>query len=185
MRRRLTDDEFDQQIFGAQRYAWRWEQQPAYEVGYETEKLAAFLAGRPETPTDNPDMVSYLDAVQAMTADGRRLGRVRVVDDPPTGYQRWLRWMDQWSRAAGEEIHYLSRTLLRQMGRPPVEPDTDWWLIDGEKLIIMRFAPDGSGRRLEAELVIDEPEVRLARLWRLAVVSWAIDEETASLPAAA
>lgn len=185
MRRRLTDDEFDNEIFGAQQYAWRWEQQPAYEIGYESDKLAAFLAGRPETPTDNPGMVGYLDAVRAMVRSGRRIGRVRVIDEPPTGYQRWLRWMDRWNIEAGEEIHYLSRGLLRQMGRPPVEPDADWWLIDGEKLIIMRFAPDGSGRRIEAELVADEPEIRLARLWRLAVVSWAAEEESVPLRTAA
>jgi len=86
--------------------------------------------------------------------------------------------MDQWNIAAGEEIHYLTRGLLHQMGRPPVEPDADWWLIDSEKMIVMRFAEDGSGRRTETELWIDEPEIRLARLWRLAVISWAAEEES-------
>jgi hypothetical protein len=93
--------------------------------------------------------------------------------------------MDQWSRAAGEDIHYLPRTVLEQMGPPPFEPDADWWLIDGEKLLLMRFAPDGSGRRVETELVVDEPVVKLARLWRLAVISWAAEEESSPLPAAA
>jgi hypothetical protein len=185
MRRLLDDNEFDARIFGARQYAWRWEQQPAYEIGYESKKLAAFLAGRRESPLDNPGMVDYLNQVRRMTLSGRRLGRVRVLDEPPTGYQLWLQWMDRWSRAAGEEIHYLSRSLLRQMGRPPVEPDADWWLIDGEQLIIMRYSADATGRRTETELLFDEPEIRLARLWRLAVVSWATEEERATVPFAA
>jgi hypothetical protein len=186
MRRSLTDDEFDSTIFGAQRYAWRWEQQPAYEIGYETTQLEAFLAGQPQIPTDNPDMVDYLGRVRQMYfGEHRNIGRVRVVEEPPTDYQRWLRWMDQWNRAAGEDIHYLSRTVLKQMGPPPFEPDADWWLVDGEKLLIMRFAQDGSGRRLGVEMVTDEPVIKLARLWRLAVISWAAEEESSLLPAAA
>ncbi len=186
MRRIPTDHEFEATIFGARRYAWRWEQQPQYEIGHERAQLDAFLAGRPERPGDNPDMAQYFASVRTMVRTrGVQLGRVRVVEQPPTDYQRWLHWVDRWNREAGEEIHYLPRWVLRQMGAPPFAPSADWWLIDGEVLLIMSYAADGSGRRTGVELLADEPEVRLARLWRLAVVSWAIEMEHAPLIAAA
>jgi hypothetical protein len=184
MRRALTDQEFEEHIFDAQRYAWRWEQQPHYWIGYEQDKLDAFLAGAPEIPDDNPDMVAWLDQIRKLRAAGVLVGRVRVIEEPPTDYQRWLLWMDRWNTAAGEEIHYLPRWVLQQMGRPPFAPTADWWLIDGERLLIMNYAPDGSGRRIPPgtrtgiELIADEPEVHQARLWRLAAISWAREEET-------
>lgn len=184
MRRDLTDPELDAHIFAARRYAWRWEQQPVYFIGHEQAKVDAFLAGRPESPLDNKDMAAFYSAVTTLThTHGVAVGRVRVVDEPATDYQRWLEWMDQFNRQAGEVIHHLPRPLLRQMGRPPFEPDADWWLIDGEKILLMHYAPDGSGRRVppgtrtKVELIEGGPEVRLARLWRLAVVSWAIEAE--------
>ena len=191
MRSSLTDDQFDEEIFGAERYAWRWEQQRQYEIGHELSDFEEFLDGHPRVPTENSSMAWYYDRIQALTrAAGVEVGRVRVVDSPPTDYQRWRSWMDRWNREAGEEILYLPRQVLHQMGGPPFAPHADWWLIDGERLLLMHFAPDGSGRRvppgtrLETELVVDEPEVHLARLWRLAAISWAREEET-SLPAAA
>lgn len=185
MRRSVTDDEFESQLFGARRYAWRWEQQPAYEVADERAQLDAFLAGHPGPPPDEPG--GYLSLVRQMVHErGVTLGRVRVVEQPPTDYQRWLRWVDRWNREAGEDIHYLPRPVLQQMGRPPFAPASDWWLIDGEQLLIINYVPGGLGRRAGSiELVTGEPEVKLARLWRLAVVSWAIEEERVSLPVAA
>lgn len=176
MRTTLTEEQVRDEILGARNYAWRWEQQPTYWVGRERDRVQAFLDGRREPPTANPHGTRWLNTVHAMVAAGRRLGRVRVIDTPPSGYQQWLQWNSQWARAAGEDIHYLSRPLLRQLGRPPIEPDADWWLIDGERLVVMRF--DDSGRLTETELFVDEPQVRLARLWRLAVISWAVEEET-------
>ncbi len=190
MRTSLTDAEFEAAIFAAQHYAWRWEQQPCYWIGHEQAKLDAFLAGTPESPDDNPDMTAWLGQVRRLTAAGVCVGRVRVIEQPPTDYQRWLRWMDRWSIAAGEEIHYLPRWVLRQMGQPPFAPAADWWLIDDDQLLIMNYLPDGSGRtappgtRTSVELLVDEPELRLARLWRLAAISWAREEET-TMPAAA
>lgn len=179
MRRTLTEKEFVDEIFGAQSYAWRWEQQPTYWIGYEQTRVQAFLDGRLDAAVDHPRRSEYLGSVRRLTAQGRRLGRVRVVDQPATGYQRWLQWMDVDARAAGEDIHYLARPVLQMMGHPPFEPSADWWLVDGERLLVLRF--DDEGRCTSRELIVDEPEVRLARLWRLAVISWAAEEETASV----
>ncbi len=183
MRCAVTDDQFEQEIFSAKRSAWRWEQQRIYDIGSEQDDFQAFLAGQPRPPS--PDLAGYYRQVRSMTRAGIAIGRVRIVDTPLTDYQRWRNWMDHWNREAGEDIHYLSRPLLRQMGRPPFQPDADWWLVDGERLLIMEYAVDLSGRAIKTTLLVGEPEVRLARLWRLAVVSWAVEEELAPLPAAA
>jgi hypothetical protein len=176
----LAPEQIGQQIFSARSYAWRWEQQPAYEVDCEAGMVAAFLAGHPQPPDDDPEMVRFYDQVRALVRGGAEIGRVRVVDDPPTDYQRWLRWADAWNTDAGERILYLPRPVLaRQHREVPVAPEADWWLIDGVKLIVFHYRADRLGRLDRVELVTDPDEVRYARLWMTTVIGWATDELTA------
>jgi hypothetical protein len=176
----LAPDQIGQQIFSACGYAWRWEQQPVYDVGCEAGMVAAFLTGRPQPPTDDPEMARFYDRVHALTRDGVEVGRVRVTDVPPTDYQRWLRWADQWNTAAGERILYLPRPVLARQGRiPPVDPDADWWLIDDDRLVVFHYADRWTGRLDRVELVTDRHEIRSAVTWMIITTGWAQDEMAA------
>jgi hypothetical protein len=106
-------------------------------------------------------------------------GRVRIVETPPTDYQRWMQWMDRWNREAGEDILYLTRQGARDAGIiPQIGPD-DWWLFDDSRLVVMRH--DEFGRRIEAEMYEDESEVGQARQWRERAIRAAAEEAQRSV----
>jgi hypothetical protein len=90
--------------------------------------------------------------------------RVRVQEDPPTGYQRFERWLDQWNIPAGETMRYMTRQRAHEVGLLPAAGHDDWWLLDSDRLIVMRFAP--GGRRVANELVTDPETVLQACKWR-------------------
>lgn len=167
MRTTIDDAEYWRQLASYERSAWRFEQQPAYWVGYEREQFDRFLAGDPELPTDNTDLRDWFTQVGQQVTDGKTIGRVRIVEEPPTDYQRWMLWMDRWNRDAGETIQYLTRSAARDAGLP-VDDGKDWWLFDDERLLLMHF--DDEYRRIKAELLVDEPEVAQARAWRQAAI---------------
>lgn len=168
MRRTLTDGapgtDFWNELADFKRSAWRFEQQPSYFLGYERAQFDKFLAGRPELPTRNQDLNDWFEQTRRHVAAGRTVGRVRVLDEPPTDYQRWMLWMDRWNREAGEVIQYLPRTAARAAGILPAAGSTDWWLLDNERLLLMHF--DDEYRRVRVDLLVDEPEVNQAREWR-------------------
>lgn len=168
MRRPLPDDEFEERLSTIRRSAWRWEQQPAYFIGDEQPLLDAFLAGHPEPPQRAASMREWAAMIRRNTDAGLRYARVRVVEEPPTDYQRWMMWITPWCAAAGEQIDYLSRPQLA--GLPPAPfGSADWWLLDDAAVATQPF--DATGRRLPGELVDDPEAVAAARLWRHLVTS--------------
>lgn len=178
MRRALTDGgpgtDFWQAFLEFKRSAWRFEQQPAYFIGYEHKQFDDFLAGHPKPPTENPDLGDWMKQVARQAAEGKTVGRVRILDEPPTDYQRWMLWMDRWNREAGETIQYLSRSGARRSGLLPAASGPDWWLFDDERLVLMHF--DVEYRRIKVELLVDEPEVVQARRWRELAITAAREE---------
>lgn len=177
MRRALTDGgpgtEYWQTFLEFNRSAWRWEHQPAYHIGYESGQFDDFLAGHPRPPTENSDLGSWMSQVRRQVNEGKTVGRVRVVDEPLTDYQRWMQWMDRWNREAGETIDYLTRRSALHHGLPAAGGD-EWWLFDDSRLVLMHH--DEHGRRIAVELLVDEPEVEQARRWRTLAIAAAREE---------
>ena len=86
---------------------------------------------------------------------------MRLLDEPPTDYQRWEIWTGTFSAAAGEILRYLNRGTAQELGLPDT---TDWWLFDSDRLALMRF--DAEGRPLGGEVVTDPELVVQHRIWR-------------------
>lgn len=164
MRTTIPDDEFRHQLASFERSAWRWESQPAYDVTYEQEQFDRFLAGHPEPPTENKELGDWMAQIRRLTDEGKTVGRVRVVETPPTPYQRWMRWMDRWNREAGETIQYLTRSAAQKEGIIPGIGAHDWWLFDDRRLLLMHH--DEHGKPVRYELLEGEPEVEQAIIWR-------------------
>jgi hypothetical protein len=164
MKTALTDDQFTQELSGYERSAFRLELQPAYTVGNERDLFDTFLAGRPELPTTREEFRAYYRQINKKTAAGIRVERVRLVDSPPTDYQRWTRYMDRWNIQAGEIIHYLDRGKAQRVGLTDAFTGRDWWLLDDSRLIRMTF--DDKGRRTDTDLTTDDNELQQARSWR-------------------
>jgi hypothetical protein len=113
-------------------------------------------------------MQSWLDMVREATAQGRRLGRVRVVSLPLTDYSRFGVWCAQFTNAAGENIRYLVRDRAVTMNLP----EHDYWLFDSRTLLRMHY--DEKDHFLGGE-IIDDPEIIVRHnYWRDAAWHYAV-----------
>jgi hypothetical protein len=160
----LNDLEFGEALRTFEHTAFRLELQRAYVEADEQATLAKFLAGEPEPPTEVLGLQAWYEQVAGQIQAGKRVERVRVHDHPPTDYQRWERWIGAWNITAGEVIRYMTRERAHEIGLLPVAGDCDWWLLDSNRLIIMRF--DAEGHRLANELITDPQLVVQACAWR-------------------
>jgi Family of unknown function (DUF6879) len=97
--------------------------------------LRKFLAGEPD---DVPWMQDWLSMVRVATAQGRCLGRVRVVSVPLSEYNRFSYALARHNIAAGEDIRYMSRDTAQTVGLP----SHDYWLFDSRTLALMHFDDD-------------------------------------------
>jgi hypothetical protein len=159
--RSVSEDEFARMLATPERSRFRLEVQPAYTIGEEQPEFERFLAGRPRSPSEIAWWKDYLDQAAALTRRGVSVSRIRVVDQPPTGYQRWLIWADPWYAAAGETVRYLTRAMALRIGLPMAD---DWELLDDARLVIMRFT--GTGDLDGKALVTDPATVATYRAWR-------------------
>jgi hypothetical protein len=130
--------------------AFRLEALPAYNVGSEESRLAAFREHRAR-PERSVRTSPWLARVAATTAAGKRWRRLRVLDEPITEYQRYQLLSGSYaeSQTAGDETLLIHRRLaaprLRfDSGQRPVR---DFWLFDlgqpTERLVAMDYTTDG------------------------------------------
>lgn len=160
----LTGAEFSEALATFEHTAFRLELQPAYAEPSEAELVSAFLRGDPPPATTVPELRDWYAQVAAQVREGKRVGRVRVQEDPPTDYQRFERWLDRWNLEAGETMRYMTRQRAHQIGLLPNAGTTDWWLLDSTRLIVMWF--DGEGHRIQNILTTDPADVIKACKWR-------------------
>jgi hypothetical protein len=164
----ITDEEFAGMFRAFHESAFRLETREHYAMTYEREGFRRFLEGHPLTPTALPWWKEWLDEMRDLTREGKHIARVRVLSDPPSDYQRWELWATPWHADAGEQISYLSREAALAFGIPL---DDDWWLFDGERLVIMKFTSRGE---VDHKTLITDPGI-VARYceWRDLAVSHA------------
>lgn len=157
MGRLLTDTELAVALWDFERTACRLESsRPSRSV---RSRWCGWLDGD-ET---RPDWGAWWGPTAAATAAGKRMARVRVVDEPPTDYQRWLRWVSRWNIEAGEQIRYLTRGHAHVAGLLPAAGPDDWWLYDSARLLVLRF--DAAGRLVAAEIDTDPECIEQACDW--------------------
>jgi hypothetical protein len=136
----MTDEEFLAAVRGFASKAFRFETQPCYAMAYERPVFESWQAGAPIPPPEVDWWAPWLDRVARWTAEGKTIGRVRVLAEPPTDYQSWLLWATSWHAEAGEDIRYLPRGAAERIGLPLTE---DWWLLDDERVVVLRFNDQG------------------------------------------
>ena len=161
--RPITDDEYGALLAGFRRSAFKFETRDSYAIGEERADFERFLAGSPRPPDQAGWWKQYLDQAAEQARQGKTRVRVRVLAEPPTDYQRWLLWADPWYVAAGERIAYMTRSTAKR-AMLPMWLGEDWWLLDDERVIHIRFTEDGA---VESRSVSDEPWIvsRFCR-WR-------------------
>jgi hypothetical protein len=154
----VTSAEFNNLFTGFAHTAYRLETLQVYDVGYEDESYAAFLAGHP-LPTDMAKD-EWTAMLAAAAGDGKVFQRVHIVTEPLTDYVRYeIEWSYAPNVAAGDDVRILVGTP-EQFGLP----DHDYWLFDSRDLWVMRY--DSDGRFLHAEQVSDPAVVVDHNYWR-------------------
>jgi hypothetical protein len=145
--------------------AFRWEAQRRYAISYEADDLAWWAAdGSAPRGAWWPE---WLQQITRLTRAGSTIARVRVLDEPPTTYQRWELFLTPQNIAAGEDIRLLARATARDLGLP----EYDWWLLDGGRLIIIAY--NDAGEVATRTLVTDPGEIDRHSAWRDLAVSHA------------
>lgn len=127
------------------RTAFRLEVRQSYDVAAERGEVARYLAGE---PGPDPDRSSpWLDELRADTAAGKHWQWVHVVRGPLSPYLRMaFEWGYSANVRAGADVRVLD---LAEHTRPAGLINEDFWLLDDEAVLIMRY--DGNGRYLGAE----------------------------------
>lgn len=157
----ISDNEFTRLLRSFAEDAFYFEAQQTYALDYEEADLRQFLAGEPVPPPEVDWWRPWLEQIERLTGDGKRVSRVRVIGDPPTGYQRWQLWSLPWHQRAGEQITYMTRSRAEAVGLPL---DCDWWLLDGKRVIRLDYTAEG---HLRGKTLITEPgDVARFANWR-------------------
>lgn len=158
----LTDAGFAELLAGFRESWFKFECQPAYTIGAEREALDRYLAdGTVLPPGAFGWWQEWLDRMAEHASQGHVIHRVRVLDDPPTDYQRYLLAIDHWHADAGDHAFYLLRRAAVRLGLPL---DHDWSLFDDTTVAVTRFSP--AGEVASRELITEPVAVRRYRALR-------------------
>ncbi|MEV6790915.1 DUF6879 family protein [Streptomyces sp. NPDC051320] len=132
---------------GFEHTAWRLETRREYAADQGTEEYRQFLQGvAPPRDEDGPWFVN----AREQTGCGKRIERVRLVDEPATDGQRYLLATTPDNLAAGEDIRFMTRATAAELGLP----DFDFWLFDSR--VLARFNWSDASRRMELTTDLEE-----------------------------
>ncbi|MFE2378307.1 DUF6879 family protein [Streptomyces sp. NPDC059398] len=152
----LDGDQWQAHFRDFKRSAWRFEVQPTYTMPAEAESLARFLQGEPKPETHN---AAWHATVREAVAAGKSFGRVRLVRQPLTDYQRYqFAWGIPGNIHAGEDIRVLDVTD-RDLGLPA----QDFWMFDETTVVHLNYRQDGT--QINREL-IESPDISKYIGWR-------------------
>ncbi|MBB6173588.1 hypothetical protein HNR23_003648 [Nocardiopsis mwathae] len=150
----ITGDAFTD-LFRNYRYtAWRLETRTYYGKVNEDQPFQEWLAGKdPGIDFLKP----WLRMVRDETATGKRMQRVRIIDNPPSDYLKWELWATPYNNAAGEDIRYLPREhpIVAEL------PDHDFWVFDSKTVCRLHFDDDNM---LLGATLSEDPQELLAAL---------------------
>ena len=115
----------------------RVEQQPVYTADLHTPEYQRWAAGGPAVADgDDTEWCAFVKSAPA------RLVRYRILEQPPTKYQQWIREATSHIRAAGETHHEIPRVYADRIGLTASE--LDFWLIDSTTVLFYDYDPDGN-----------------------------------------
>ncbi|MFF8408963.1 DUF6879 family protein [Streptomyces omiyaensis] len=146
----ISPEEFGRLFHSFEHSAWHLETRGRYASDEEDPDFAVFL----ETGEAPMDLDSeWCRNIAAQTAAGKYVGRVRVVDSPPTPGQRFLLSYARCNAATGED----ARNLWRAEAEAALIPAEDFWIFDSRLVAILRF--DEQDAFHDVEIITDPAEV--------------------------
>ncbi|MFE6284335.1 DUF6879 family protein [Streptomyces sp. NPDC057877] len=146
----ISLEEFGQLFHHFEHSAWHLETRRGYASDREDDGYATFL----ETGEAPMDLDSdWCQNIARQTAAGKYVGRVRIVDQPPTPGQRFLLSYARCNAATGED----ARNVWRQDAERAHLPAEDFWLFDSRLVAILRF--DDADVLHDIEVITEPAEV--------------------------
>ncbi|MEU6720702.1 DUF6879 family protein [Nonomuraea sp. NPDC046802] len=149
--------------------AWRLEARRRYASDELTETYAQFTRNEPVNWSDVD--AEWCANRRAQTALGKRIERVRIVDDPPTTGQLYLLDNARRNSAVGEKIMNLWRADANQL----ILPAEDFWIFDSRLVALLNF--DAADNLINVELITEPAEVVRYSMARDAAMHHAIPHE--------
>ncbi|MBT2490027.1 hypothetical protein J7E96_16180 [Streptomyces sp. ISL-96] len=102
---------------------------------------------------DDAESQWWRDLVRSTTARGVHVRRARIISEPLSDYTRFeYEITEQHNIAAGEQVRWLPRRGASDIALP----GNDFWLFDGELLMVNHFTGNGDWTDTE---IITEPAV--------------------------
>ncbi|MCW5250845.1 DUF6879 family protein [Streptomyces sp. SHP 1-2] len=148
--RTIALDEFSGLFGRFEHTAWRLETRRRYASDEATDTYRQFVeTGRVDWTYDNP----YCRKIREQTSQGKRVERVRIVDQEPTVGQRYLLDNARRNSGMGEDIRSMWRADADRL-RLPAE---DFWLFDSRLIAALRF--DEGDRLTHVDLITEPAEV--------------------------
>ncbi|MEV5182879.1 DUF6879 family protein [Streptomyces werraensis] len=125
-------EEFGRLFHHFEHSAWHLETRRGYASDREDEGYAEFLATG-QAPMDLDS--DWCQNIRRQTQAGKYVGRVRVVDDPPTEGQLFLLSYARCNAATGEDARCITRDDAERVHLPA----EDFWLFDSRLVAVLRF----------------------------------------------
>ncbi|MER6089260.1 DUF6879 family protein [Streptomyces bluensis] len=143
-------DEFGQLFETFEHSAWHLETRRGYASDREDPSFAAFVErGAATWDYDS----AWCTNIRRQTSRGKYVGRVRVVDNPPTTGQLFLLDYAKCNAATGEDV----RNLWRADAARAHLPAEDFWIFDSRLVAVLHF--DDADTLLDVEVITEPVEV--------------------------
>lgn len=143
-------DEFGQLFHTFEHTAWRLEKRRGYASDREDPTYAEFVETGSITLDCNDD---WSQNIRNQVLAGKTIGRVRIVDEPPTEGQLFLLADSPRNTAAGEDI----RCLARSEADARLLPEEDFWIFDSR--VVARLSFDDHDVFHDVEIITEPTEV--------------------------
>ncbi|AZM51740.1 hypothetical protein DMA15_03405 [Streptomyces sp. WAC 01529] len=161
----ISPEEFGRLFETFEHTAWHLETRRGYASDREDPDFGAFLStGRVTWDLDSAWNRNIRDQVDS----GKRVGRVRVVDNPPTDGQRFLLGYGAVNVASGEDVGCLWRADAQRISLP----EEDFWIFDSRLVAVLHF--DEGDVLTSIETITEPAEVVRYSMARDAAVHHAI-----------
>ncbi|MER6221384.1 DUF6879 family protein [Streptomyces sp. 900105755] len=148
--------------------AWRLETRRGYASDRQDPDFQMFLStGTTVMDPGEP----WFTNIRRQTEAGKRVGRVRVADSPPTTEQLFLLDYARHNVSVGEDIRYLWREDADRLALPA----EDFWLFDSRLVALLHF--DDADNLLNIELITEPAEVVRCSIVRDAAMHRAVPRD--------
>ncbi|MER6411958.1 DUF6879 family protein [Streptomyces humidus] len=149
--------------------AWRLETRRRYASDEAADTYTQFIRGE-SVDWDETDS-EWCANRREQTALGKRIERVRIVDNPPTTGQLYLLDNARRNSAVGERIMSLWRSEADRLNLP----SEDFWLFDSRMVALLKF--DDADNLADVELITEPAEVVRYSMVRDAAMHHAVPYE--------